>query len=306
MFGGCGSLRLNCAERTERAGDMLNVMSFNIAGAYDEDEGVNAWTAQRAPLNVHTIQRCAPDLIAFQEFHPPHRETYETALPHLRHILGPPTDEEDLQDHNPIYWNPARLTLLDSGGFYLSRTPERWSRDWDSVYVRAATWGRFQDLETDASFIFLNTHFDHIGEQAHVEGAGVLLKRVQGLAGEALPVVLAGDFNCNAYRPPGLEDVETTFTDASYYLFAKHGFRDTFIEAGHHDSPESNTHHNYDGSHYDPRGSHTAWRIDWILVRNGGSCAVFTRRFEIVRAARLSKRSLPCPDQAELRANPIS
>ena len=263
---------------------MLSVMSFNIAGAYDEDEGVNAWTAQRAALNVRTIQKYAPDLIGFQEFHPPHQETYKTAFPQFHCILGPPTDEEDLQDYNPIYWNPARLALLDSGGFYLTRTPERWSRDWDSVYVRAATWGRFQDLETDVPFLFLNTHFDHIGEQARVHGVEVLLEQLQGLV-KGLPVILAGDFNCNAYQPPGLEDVETTFTAASHRLLTEQGFRDTFFGAGHHDSLESNTHHNYDGKNYDPRGSHTAWRIDWILLRDSDTYAISTRRFEIVRYA---------------------
>lgn len=263
---------------------MLNVMSFNIAGAYDEDEGVNAWTAQRATLNVLTIQKYAPDLIGFQEFHPPHQETYKAALPHLHHVLGPPTDEEDLHDYNPIYWNPERLALLDSGGFYLSQSPERWSRDWDSVCIRAATWGRFRDLESDASFLFLNTHFDHIGELARVRGTEVMLEQVQELS-EGLPVVLAGDFNCNAYLPPGVEGVETTFTDASYQLLTERGFRDTFIEAGQQDSLESNTHHNYDGRDYDPRDSHTAWRIDWILIRDGNSGAVSTPHFEIVRDA---------------------
>jgi hypothetical protein len=45
----------------------LRVMTFNIANAIDsEDDGDNAWV-HRAPLNVATIKRYAPDVIGFQQ-----------------------------------------------------------------------------------------------------------------------------------------------------------------------------------------------------------------------------------------------
>ncbi len=240
-------------------------MTFNIANAIDtEDDEENSW-ANRAALNVDTIRRYSPDLVGFQQFDRGNLETYENQLPEYRHVLGPPTDEEELHCYNAIYYKSERLEMLDHGGFYLSESPDRWSRGWDSVCVGAATWVRLR-ASGGSEFLHLNTHYDHIGEVARVEGTRLLLQRVSQLRLGGLPVVLTGDFNCNPWSPGYRSKVETTFTDASYHIYRASGFRDAFLDAGGEDSEASFTYHGFDGARYWAAEHHMAGWIDWILT----------------------------------------
>ena len=126
----------------------LRVMTFNIANALEtEDDGENAW-AFRAPLNGRTIKRYAPDLIGFQQCDDGNLEMYRSALAEYQYILG--TRRRWPRPLSTITPSPIcreRLELLDSGGFYLSETPEVWSLGWDATYVKALTWARFRQKE---------------------------------------------------------------------------------------------------------------------------------------------------------------
>jgi endonuclease/exonuclease/phosphatase family metal-dependent hydrolase len=247
----------------------IRVMSFNIAGSFDDDEGVNAWNSKRATLNVKTIKRYVPDLIGFQELQSGNLQTYHDELPEYYYLLGPETDEEDLYSYNAIFWRPSYFELIDAGGFYLSKTPDRWSSDWDSACVRAANWVKLRWTRAGIEFLYLNTHLDHISELARVEGSKVILQHIAQLGGGELPVIVTGDFNCNPWVPDYEAIVETTYTDVCYHLFCESEFVDTYIIAGNRDSDHSNTHHGYEGREYLATRHHMAWRLDWILTLDG-------------------------------------
>ena len=68
-----------------------------------------------------------------------------------------------------IYWDPQRLRPLDSGGFWLSDTPEEHSPSWDTDCIRACQWIRFRDLTSGGEFVHANTHLDHRSERARYE-----------------------------------------------------------------------------------------------------------------------------------------
>jgi endonuclease/exonuclease/phosphatase family metal-dependent hydrolase len=258
-------------------------MTFNIANAIGaEDDGENSW-AGRAALNVDTILRQAPDLIGFQQLDRGNLETYAERLAGYERALGPPTDEEELHCHNAIYWKPDRLELLRSGGFYLSRTPDTWSRGWDAACVRGVTWARFRTHE-GVELLHLNTHYDHIGETARVEGSKLMLRRMADLRAGDLPVLLTGDFNSNPWSPGYRARVDTTFTDVSYHIVRAAGFKDAFLEAGGEDSAASFTYHGFEGIAYWAAEHHMAGRIDWILTLDGRA-SVRTRTCAIVRDA---------------------
>jgi endonuclease/exonuclease/phosphatase family metal-dependent hydrolase len=245
----------------------LRVMTFNIAGAHDEEEGDNAWNARRAMLNVATIKHYAPDIIGFQEFQAGNQTTYATHLAHYEFVLGPHTEVEPYV-YNAIYWNPASCELLQSGGFWLSLTPETYSGAWNTAAIRAATWACFRHRASATTFVHVNTHLDHISEQARQEGSVLILQRSQQLAQGVTPLLLTGDFNTNTWLPPQARHIPTTLTTASYAFFLEHGFCDAFRAAGNQDSLSSHTYHDYAGSAYDLRRHHLAWRIDWILIHD--------------------------------------
>ncbi len=247
---------------------ILRVMSFNVAGSFDDDEGENAWHAGRSALNVRVIQRYAPHIIGFQEVQSGNFATYQAQLPQYEYVLGAEADVEPYL-YNAIAWDPHVCALVASGAFWLSKTPEQYSGDWDTTNVHVANWVKLQHHETGTVFVFLNTHLDHISEQARIEGTKLILQKLAQLGTPNLPVIVSGDFNCNPWVPEYGVPVETTFTDACYHIFKDHGFVDTYVAGGNTDSLGSNTYHGYEGQQYSPVRHHMAWRIDWILTLNG-------------------------------------
>ena len=231
---------------------VLGIMSFNIRGALFDD-GTNRWP-NRADLNVRTILRHAPDLIGFQELHQGNLDVYRERLAGYAWMTGPAYNNDEPHYQYPaIFWNPARLNLVDSGGFWLSLTPERHSGSWGTDCVRSATWAQFEWPGSGHRFVHLNTHLDHVSELARVEGARLIAQRLQYFAEQGMPVVVTGDFNCMPGTP-------------TYQVFAHNGFIDAYLAAG--NTTPAPTFHGFQGHSYQPK-PHETDRIDWILMRHG-------------------------------------
>ena len=97
----------------------IRVMSFNVRGSFRDRGKANAWE-NRADVNVETIERRAPDLIGFQELQGGNLETYGERLSQYACVVGPRYGNRAPYDFNAIFFDPSRLELLDSGGFWLS------------------------------------------------------------------------------------------------------------------------------------------------------------------------------------------
>jgi endonuclease/exonuclease/phosphatase family metal-dependent hydrolase len=236
------------------------MMSFNVRGSFRDRGTSNAWP-ERAVLNVETIRRCAPDVIGFQELQSGNLETYEESLPRYDYVPGPRYGNGARPSFNAIFFDPQRLRLLETGGFWLSETPERYSSSWGSRVVRSANWAYFESFDTGLSFLHLNTHLDHVSKAARVEGSRLILRKTTELLrhyGDDTPVVVMGDFNCRPGTP-------------TYRNFAEGGFVDTYLAAGDEDGEGAHTFHAFKGSRYrDARSGLGPRRIDWILLRDPG------------------------------------
>lgn len=103
-------------------------------------------------------------------------------------------DGKEKGEYAAIFYKKNQLSLLDSGNFWLSPTPERASLGWDAACIRICTWGKFQDKVSGKQFYFFNTHMDHVGTVARRESARLILKRINQLS-KGLPTILTGDFN---------------------------------------------------------------------------------------------------------------
>lgn len=240
--------------------DPLVVMSFNIRGAFHWADGINSWP-NRAPLNVATIARWSPDLIGFQELQDGNLQIYRERLAGYEHVLGPKAGNRNPYEFNAIFYDPARLDLLEHGGFWLSLTPERYSSSWRARVVRSANWARFACPRRGTSFLHLNTHLDHISRRARLNGIKLILEKIAEIQEDKdSPVLLTGDFNCSPGSPP-------------YRVFAQAGFEDTFLAAGGEDRADySATFHGFGGwrklvARYGSTLRRGAGRIDWILLR---------------------------------------
>ena len=225
----------------------FRVMSFNIRTA-SADDGPNGWHLRR-DLVVETIRQQKPDVIALQEVVLSQAAELRAALPEYGFVGVGRDDGAEEGEFVPIFYRRQRFTLLDSGHFWLSQTPERvGSVGWDAALPRMATWVqlRFEDAPL-AEVRIVNVHFDHQGARARAESARMLRRFSESLGGRAL--VVLGDFNC----PPGSEP---------YQILSEEG-RDlaalTDVLAGPAAGAASGTFHAFTGQ---PQGG----RIDWILV----------------------------------------
>jgi endonuclease/exonuclease/phosphatase family metal-dependent hydrolase len=230
-------------------------MSFNIQGSFHKVDGINAWN-NRSALNVETVKHYAPDLIGFQELQSGNLDTYQEKLPEYGYILGPKAGNNVPHEFNAIFYDPTRLDVLDSGGFWLSKSPERYSSSWRTRSVRSANWASLRCLNTGLSFLHLNTHLDHVSRLARTEGSRLILRKVAELQKSQEnnpPTILTGDFNCAPGSPP-------------HRNFTEDGFVDTHLAARDGDAKGSGTFHAFKGQRYSTRRG--SKRIDWILLKD--------------------------------------
>jgi endonuclease/exonuclease/phosphatase family metal-dependent hydrolase len=252
-------------------GCSVRVMSFNVRGASHMRDGVNVWE-KRAAMNVETIRRYEPDLIGFQEFQNENLEVYERELPGYTRLLGPVYGTGQVEEYAAIFFDPERFEELNSGGFWLSDTPEEYSASWGNEVIRSANWAVLRCRENGVAFLHVNTHLDHVSEPARVEGNRLILRQTEKTKANHgdPPTVVTGDFNCTPGTRP-------------YRVFMEEGFVDTFLVAGNEDDVDAYTFHAFKGAHFTPADTDKpTGRIDWILVRDDAGI-VEVRSHEILR-----------------------
>src|SRR5215212_1760500 len=211
---------------------LVRVMSFNVRGSFRDARKKNAWR-NRAALNIATIERYAPDVIGLQESQRGNLATYRRHLPRYAQIRGPKYGNAYPYDSNAILYDPEKLRPLDTGGFWLSETPERHSKSWGTRVARSATWTLFALTNTNLAVLHLNTHLDHVSAPARREGSNLIIEKIAEIsdrAGETPAVILTGDFNA---RPDS----------ATHKNFMEPGFGDTYLAADIEEDQSANTFH---------------------------------------------------------------
>ncbi|OWA37242.1 hypothetical protein B9G55_04015 [Saccharibacillus sp. O16] len=175
--------------------EMLKVMTFNLRTYTAYDAG-NEW-AQRAPWAAETITAHAPSIVGVQEAYLLMLEELQPNLPGYAWI-GEGRRGGDQDEYCAIFYRQDEFEVVEQGQFWLSETPSTiGSLGWDSDYPRICTWGRFRNLQSGQELRVYNTHLDHIGERARIEGAK-LVASVMLEHGEQHPdsaAILMGDMN---------------------------------------------------------------------------------------------------------------
>jgi endonuclease/exonuclease/phosphatase family metal-dependent hydrolase len=181
----------------------IRVMSFNIRYGTAPD-GPNAWPLRRQML-VARIKAHGPDLLGTQEALAMQVDELEQLLPAYRVIGVGRDDGLRAGEFTAVFFRARRFELIESGHFWLSPKPDIFgSVGWDAALTRMATWVKLRDkLAAGRQLLFINTHWDHVGQRARMESARLVRDRIRALAG-GMPVILAGDLNCDpaseAYR----------------------------------------------------------------------------------------------------------
>ena len=170
----------------------LSVMTFNMR--YDNPEdGQNNWRFRRERV-AGVIKAQEVDVLGTQELLANQLNDLSGLLTGYQGVGVGRLDGVESGEYCAVFFRKDRFTLLDSGTFWLSETPEVvGSLDWDGACERIATWVVLRDRD-GREFFFIDTHLDHVGQVARDEGVSLLMKRIETLSG-GRPVILTGDFN---------------------------------------------------------------------------------------------------------------
>ena len=204
------------------------LISYNIRWAVPSPSPPEPAWAERLPklrsqLNFETAGR--PETLLCMQ------EVIASQLQDVREALGEESwdsigvgrdDGVDKGEFSPIFYRPDTWELESNTTYWLSETPkEIGSVGWDAALPRVVTVGQFKHRRSGLPFVYMCTHFDHVGVVAREESAKLLVKLAREYAEstaeegeEPTPVFLGGDLNITPDNPAYLEMIaEGNFDD---------------------------------------------------------------------------------------------
>lgn len=174
----------------------VTIISFNIRNGESKD-GTNSWQ-YRCPASVLMLQDQNPDIFCIQE-----AMSYQVAFLKeycevFSYVGVGSEDGKKKGEHNVIFYNKKAESVLKSGTFWLSDTPDTPSLGWGAGANRTAVWALMKDKASGKKFYLVSTRLDNESEEARKNGLNLIVERIQGMNTEGLPVIVAGDFNMEA------------------------------------------------------------------------------------------------------------
>ncbi|MBQ3499741.1 MAG: endonuclease/exonuclease/phosphatase family protein [Clostridia bacterium] len=182
--------------------DTVRIMSFNIRnGEHGRGKDVPQF-----------IVDYMPDSVGLQECEGTWYMTLEAYLKDDYGIVGVGrlTGIKYIGEATAIMYRKDKYELIDSGTIWLSETPDKVSVGWDAKHHRTCTWAVLRNKETGEQYAHLNTHLDHVGEQARTNGLQMVLDLADTFD---MPVVVTGDFNFEKSDPLYTQLVSGSLSD---------------------------------------------------------------------------------------------
>ena len=188
-----------CAAETtkaqdEKSGEAFRIATFNIR--LPADKTPNSW-AERAPKCRALIENRGFDLMGLQE-------AMWSQIQDLLQMEGWAfvgvcrDDGKQKGEASCIFYKKDRFEVLDSGTFWLSETPEMpGSKSWETACTRVCTWADMKDRKTGKTFVYFNTHLDHVSKEAREKGMELIIRRMKEKT-QGRAAFLTGDMNAYA------------------------------------------------------------------------------------------------------------
>lgn len=168
----------------------LTVMTYNLKcsgeGKYSQES--------RKDAICTLINKYSPDSLGVQEADKNWVGLLTATLTDYANVGTYRDDGVSEGESNNIFYKKDKYELVDSGDFWLSKTPDVPSKDWDSACYRICTYAVLKDKTTGFVYAHFNTHFDHVSDVAQAESVALISSKIAEIAPD-IPVVLTGDFN---------------------------------------------------------------------------------------------------------------
>ena len=203
-----------------------SIISYNIR--YDNNWDIeNSWKIRRNKISQILVQY-SPSIIGIQEGLLNQVQYIDSSLIDYDYVGVGRDDGKKKGEFCAIYFDTTRYVLLKNSTFWLSETPDTISVGWDAALERICTYGLFKDRITKEELLVFNTHFDHIGVVAREKSSELILKRINKINRQSLPIILMGDFNSIPNSSP-VKEIKTELSDALQISLEKlQGPRGTF------------------------------------------------------------------------------
>jgi len=201
------------------------VISFNIRLRDDPDGNSRQERAVRLNKILSTYDA---DLIGFQEFVPGWEKHIKKYFSKNYDIFNKYRSEKIDVESSPILWKKDKYEHLSDGYFWLSDTPEAYSRGWDERFncYRMCVYVILREKATGKEFTFMNTHFG-FGDNGQIKSARLIADYTKKISDN--PTFIIGDFNMGPQKP-GYSEMTQYFTDvnsvtAKDYRNTFHGYK---------------------------------------------------------------------------------
>lgn len=234
----------------------LKVESFNLR--FDNpNDGINAWPHRQQWVLKH-LQQNQFDVVGMQEVLAHQLDWLVENLPDYVAIGVGRDDGKRGGEFVPLLYNSKTLTMLDSGYFWLSETPDvAGSIGWLAKLPRIVSWAKLR--HNNKVFFVFNAHFSHVSDLARQKSAEFLQRYIPTIAAD-YPVILMGDLN-------------TLDSDPAYATLVNHkglAWVDTALVGGHQPAATFNG--------FGHTSNHN--RIDYIFISQGLSSSHYTTHQE--------------------------
>ena len=204
---------------------MFRIMSLNVLCWGEGENSIE----NRIPRVIEIIKKYAPSSFGVQEAHKQWIDALAAGLPGYDYAGVGRDDGKEKGEYAAVFYLRDKFTASDYGNFWISETPDVPSKGWDSACTRIATYVKLTDRETGKEYVHFNTHLDHIGVVAQINGAKMIMEKAASFGG--VPVVATGDFNVlqgsdcyNTMISANLADARTLAPDSDD-CFTFHWFR---------------------------------------------------------------------------------
>lgn len=208
--------------------DAIRIMSFNVRCTNVGSRSME----NRVPDVVTTILNGMPDSMGVQEATPEWMDTLDAELGDKYAYVGEGRDGGHNGEYSAIFYLKDKYNVVDSGTFWLSETPDEVSQGWDAACRRICTWAILENKETGEKYIHMNSHFDHVGEEARSQSIKMIIEKSKEY--EDIPAVFTADMNVKEGSDNYKEIAENSiFKDTKYTaenVFAYNTYHDRFPE----------------------------------------------------------------------------
>lgn len=168
---------------------MFRILSTNVLCWGREGHEIE----KRIPLVCKMIKEAKPDSFGVQEAHIQWMKGLQESLPEYAYVGVGREDGKEKGEFAAVFYLKDKFDASESGNFWISETPEKPSKGWDSACIRVATFVKLTEKATGVSYVHFNTHLDHVGRIAQINGAKMIQEKAASFGD--VPVVCTGDFN---------------------------------------------------------------------------------------------------------------